>query len=80
MERVVWSRYIRHYVLGYCLYTDEPTNMYTMLTVRIYFLNNLFHLCLCGVEIESTENISHLVRVNLPVSPLVKQREGITVL
>ena len=46
-------------------------------TFGVDLLNYFLHLCLSGVKAESTEYIANLVRVDLAVSTLVKEREGI---
>lgn len=49
-----------------------------LLTIWVNFLHNLLHLCLCGVEVECSEDITDLVRVDLSITSLVKQGECIT--
>ena len=51
----------------------------TFLTIGVDFLYNLLYFCLSGVQVECTQYISDLVRVNFSISTFVKQGKCIPV-
>ena len=49
------------------------------LTIGVDLLYNLLYFCLSGVQVECTQHVSDLVRVNFSISTFVKQGECIPV-